>query len=319
MLIFLVAAVGLVKLASRFPEQTVIEYNRTLLGNFLGTIVGLSFVVAFGFLTSMLMREYADVFTIAIDPNTPLSVYILLISGLLVYAVRGGLPTIARLAQLWFPIVFISHLVLVVLGIGEFQMGHLRPLLGPGPGRILSAGWYTAAVFAEGVIFLWLYPFLRRKEKALKALWSGTAVAGMLLISVTIETVAIMGAAATAEETFPLLTVVRLITLGSFVERLESVFMIFWLVSAFVKLAVTFWASAFSLAQVLRIPSYKPLLLPLIAVYYTAAFIPDHILQVFYATSELVSRYWPIVGYAIPLILLVVLMTRRGEPPRART
>lgn len=245
MLIFLVAAVGLVKLASRFPEQTVIEYSRTLLGNFLGTIVGLSFVVAFGFLTSM--------------------------------------------------------------------------LIGPGPGRILSAGWYTAAVFAEGVIFLWLYPFLRRKEKALKALWSGTAVAGMLLISVTIETVAIMGAAATAEETFPLLTVVRLITLGSFVERLESVFMIFWLVSAFVKLAVTFWASAFSLAQVLRIPSYKPLLLPLIAVYYTAAFIPDHILQVFYATSELVSRYWPIVGYAIPLILLVVLMTRRGEPPRART
>lgn len=320
---FLVAvamAVALVKLAARFPEQTVIEYSRTLLGNLLGSALGLTFVAALGFMCAMLIREFAEVFTTIVLPNTPISVFILLFSGTVVYAAYGGLPTIARLAQLWFPLVFLSLLALLALSAGEFDAGHLRPLQGPGIAKILEGSWMSWAVFGEALILLWLYPFLRQKELALKAVWAGTAVAAFLLIIVTIGIVGALGATSVAAQTFPVLAAVRIIAIGGFLERLESVFMVMWFVAAFLKVVTIFWASSLGLAQLLRLPSYKPLILPLAALYVIISIIPQNIREVFSGASESVEKYGHVFGYLLPLFLLALaVIARKGGARHVRS
>lgn len=313
-------AVILLKLATRFPDQTVTEYAPKILGPFFGGALGLCFTLVIGYLSSVLLRQFAEVFTTVIMPNTPISVFMLILTALVIYANYGGLTTIARLAQLWFPIVVLSLVVLFAAAGNEMQLARLKPPAGPGIGPILDGSWIAWVVFGQGLILLWLFPFLRRQADGLKAIWWGKAVATLMLVGVTAGTVAILGALSTIHQTFPLLTVTRLVSIGGFIERLELIFIITWFVAAFLKISITFWAFSLGFAQILNVPSRKPLILPLAALTYMVGLVPENIIEVSSLSGGTTSRYEGWVFYVGPLLLLMVAALRgKGVSPSVRS
>jgi hypothetical protein len=123
----------LIKLGTRFPELTPVQYAEQLLGKVLGKALGVVVVLASHYYLGVLLRQFAATFLIPFMPETPPVVFIGVMALLLAYGVYQGLTGIARTAQVFLPVIVVSLLFIFFGAVTQFKVGRLLPLLGSGP------------------------------------------------------------------------------------------------------------------------------------------------------------------------------------------
>ena len=87
---------------------------------------------------------------------------------------------------------------------------------------------------------------------------------GFVMISIVVVnlvTFFLMGDA-TARILFPIMDTARYISIGDFFENLESGVMAIWVIGAFVKVSLFYYATVLGAAQSLKLTSYRPLVIP---------------------------------------------------------
>ncbi|MCL6516768.1 GerAB/ArcD/ProY family transporter, partial [Alicyclobacillus sp.] len=115
----------------------------------------------------------------------------------------------------------------------------------------------------------------------------------------------------------PMYALARLIHIGHFVQRLESVFVFMWVSAAVVKLAITLWSAAYMLAAGFGWPTYRPLLPALCLLSLAISLLPHDVASAFDLHGEILMRWGWIIAFALPLVLLGVgAMRRRGGRTR---
>lgn len=156
-----------VTLSSRYPSQNLLGLAESVLGRFLGKIVGLAYFVYFIALAAFIVREFSSFMTTSFLPLTPILVFSVSIVLLSTYAGYLGLEVIGRVSEIVFvPIVFFLWLFILLL-INKTDFTALLPLLetGVGPagrGSFIFLGW-TGEIF----LICMLYPHLARPRRAL--------------------------------------------------------------------------------------------------------------------------------------------------------
>lgn len=99
----------------RFAGQNFVQYSVTILGGFLGRIVGLMFPFFFLLVCTVLMSGLAHLINTMFLPKTPL--FVILGAGLLLigYAAGQGVEVNGRVAGLIGPVYLLSIIVLIFL------------------------------------------------------------------------------------------------------------------------------------------------------------------------------------------------------------
>lgn len=303
----LVIAVVYTALGTRFPDQTFIQYSEKVLGKVLGKAVGLFFIWFAIQLGSLVARNFGDVFTVALLPETPLMVFNLLIILMAAYAVRGGLEVIARANDFMIPIVIGAILgvyFLVLSTPGLFRPQNLQPVFEGGIVPVLKGAYPAIGFpFGETILFTMTIPYLNRTREARWAYPLGLILGGAILLLTIVITIMALGISLASGTVYPTLTVVRLISVAQFVERLEPLLLIAWLLSGFLKIAICLYAGSLGLAQWLNLKDCRPLVLPLAAlmVPFSIHFYESIPQEIFFAT-----KIWTI--YALPIEFLVPLL-----------
>ena len=84
----------------------------------------------------------------------------------------------------------------------------------------------------------------------------------MTLVGVNLIVLFVLGPT-TASRAYPLMLVARYISIADFFEHLESIVMAIWVVGAFVKISVFYYAATLGTAQWLNLSDYRPVVWPL--------------------------------------------------------
>jgi spore germination protein KB len=111
----LVVAAVAVALALRFPKKTIIQICQIVLGKWVGWLIAfILFYNMFLFLFANSVSSVSVILKVVFLPNTPLSVFIILMVLISAYAVNQGIEVIARVTELLLPL-GIGILILVGL------------------------------------------------------------------------------------------------------------------------------------------------------------------------------------------------------------
>ena len=102
-----------------------------------------------------------------------------------------------------------------------------------------------------------LLPFLADQKKGMKYGMMTVFAAMMTLMVVNLIVLCVLGST-TSSRACPLMQVARYISIAGFFEHVESVVMAVWIVGAFVKIAVFYYAAALGTAQWLTLSDYRP-------------------------------------------------------------
>lgn len=311
-----VVAVVLYVLGLRYPNQTIFEYSEEILGRFLGKGVGLIFAIFFLLMTAIILNTITTLLTTAVMPETPKTVFYLVMLLVGAYAVNAGLEPIGRLSELIGPLVVFCLLLSPALNINHIKLENLKPVFQLSLLKDLEYSLLPGSLYGICIIMSVFMAYHNDPKNTLKAKLGGLVTGTLLIIFNFLTVIMVFGADLGSQLRFPLYSLAQMIEIGDFFERLEPIVMFFWIAAGFISITMLYYVSTLGFAQLLSLPDYKPLT-PLIG---GAIFILSMIMfPNITAKDALVKGILPYLALSVEgglttLLLLVSLFRHRKKP-----
>ena len=299
-------------LGKHYPTTTLVEVSEQVLGKWIGKAVSLSFFSFSFLLSALVLRNIGEFMVTQILTGTPIQFLHIVFLFIVIFGARLGLETLARTAEIFFPWVIMLFILLVFFLFPQIEVTKMQPIFEGGIKPILRA----ALPFIELIIFMMIFPYVNQRKQAQKAFFIGTIAGGLVLFAVTILSILTLGADITARNGFPSYILGKKISIGMFIERIEVIVAIIWMITIYFKLTILFYVSSLGLAQTLKMSDYRFLLYPLGMITLVLSLItyPNIVYQ-----QNFVSKVWTpyaaTYGLVLPLLFIVIEIVKK----RSRT
>lgn len=239
---------------SPYPFPQMFEYYW---GKPVGLFISLLYVLYFALYASSTLRTFIDFELAAINPLQPFSV---LMTGIILVALygmkKGVLPTIRVLESL-FIVVLAFEIFILIASLPNIYWTNFASLLPVEPMAILYEALLFSRYYAFGMIILLFAHGLPDRELSLGLFNKAQLTVGILISLVTI---AILGTVGEMAEGMPYanFSMVRIINLGEFIQNLDALFVVVWLIAVFGSFFIFWSGSLLTLQQALRLKDYRP-------------------------------------------------------------
>ncbi|MGZ4111091.1 MAG: GerAB/ArcD/ProY family transporter [Tumebacillaceae bacterium] len=302
------------------PALTLVELSERLLGKWIGRVVSIWFVLTMFEGTVTLLNFVGSFMNTQIMPQTPKISFHLLFILLAIMGLRLGIDTVARSAELLFPLFVVLFAVLLLLVIPQFKVENIQPLLEADSKSLLkSTLTYTSLASFTMIALMMLLPACFRHDKqAPKAFFYGSLWAGVVILLIVFVCIGVLGVVFTTHKVFPSYSLAKKISINDFLVRIEMLMATLWFITLYFKLILYFYAATLGLAQLLRLREYRVLTYPLggIAVVLSSVIYPDAPFEKAYIDKSWLP-YIATSGLILPLLLLGVSFFRKNVFTRA--
>lgn len=307
------------KLGTRFPGMTLAEISDRLLGKFMGKALMLLFLCYLFIITPGLLSQVGTLATSLFLAQTPTPAVNLLFFSIIVFAVLLGLETFARAAELFLPFVMLLLFLLLIALLPLIEFRYLMPMLENGIGPVIKGALTVIGIpFLDLAILLMVFPSVSDGKAAYKVYFAATAFGGLMLIVVILFSTLIIGPFITEIAEYPFFVLAQKVNIGHFVQRIESIVMMIWIVSLFFKITICYYALLLLAGQIFQLRSYKLLAVPIgfIIIVLSVTLFPSSV-----SFWEFVAEQWtPSVlpyGLLIPAALLFIALIKKRSSPNA--
>lgn len=307
-------------LMRRLPEHNLLELAERKLGR--AVMLALLFVFTLFFLlqTAFTLREVTETVVTTVLPATPAVVVALLVLVVSLYFAYQGLEGLTRVSAILWGVFAIGLIALLALAAPWFDSRLLLPIAGRGWSAIVLYGALNTSMFPVVLMLSVLYGSVRNQRHFLRAGLVSAGVSAIVMSLVVLVFIGTFSSAVTGTVPFPMYQIARLIYVGRFVQRLESIFIFLWTSAALVKLGLALWFSGYLYATAFRMPVYRPLLFALAVIVFILGFLPPNLHSVQQLDANYLERFGWIATIALPLVLActTVLRWRAGTARDAR-
>ena len=248
----------------KFPQFTFIEYSRHLIGNRLTILLSIPFIIMILLMLCLILIDIKSFFTSSMMTQTPDYIFYSIILLNVVLTARAGIEVMARIFTLYLMIMYGSTILILLLSIPFYQPENLLPVLTNGFKPITHGTYMLLFPFGELILLHMLLPFLKKSSKPTihKRLYWVHLFNTVTLLVVIIVTIMVLGRIA-EERSYSLFQIARLIEIGDFIERLESIIGLSITLGTFMKATIVMFILNLALTQLLKIKNDRVLFFPL--------------------------------------------------------
>lgn len=246
----------------RFPGENFVQYSITILGKYLGRMVGILFPLFFLLVCTLVLGRLSQLVNTVFLPKTPFNVIIA--SSYLVSALIGrkGIEVIARLTEILGPLFFLSIITLSFLVLPDFYIARLKPQFDEGVAPFLAGTPLILTSFGVCIIMAMYIPLCNRPENGFLAKFSAVSMGAMVVGLVTALAVGIFGIEDAQNMLSPALQLAKMINFSNYFERVEMIWLLILVGSGIVASSSLLWAFGEGLAQIAGLKTYQPLIFP---------------------------------------------------------
>ncbi|MGC4378935.1 endospore germination permease [Fictibacillus sp. Mic-4] len=292
-------------LQKHYPRLTFVEMAEKILERWGGGTVSFLFLFYLLLLIPTQFWEMGNFMTLEILPNTPEKAVTITFLLVVLLAVHLGLENISRSAEICFPILFFLLFVLVLCLLPKIKIENIQPVLEEGFKPVFKASFTLIAFpYVELFVLLMIFPYVQER-KIRKSILVGVLVGGGILIVITLVTILVLGYDMTARYIYPSYALAKKINIGNFVQRIEAVLAVIWIITIFFKTSLLVYSMTLGLAQLLKLKEYRLLLFPtgMILVVLTDIIAPNN------AYYSSLAVFWPFFDFSFGLLLPLLLLT----------
>ncbi|WP_427138815.1 GerAB/ArcD/ProY family transporter [Psychrobacillus psychrodurans] len=299
-----------------FPNLTFVQMNETLFGKWVGKAISIFFLSINLLFTSILLYYSGSFLTTHVIPNTPMAATNILMGVIMVMAVRLGLETIARSAEIFIVIFILLFLILVVFIAPEIQYENIQPIFQEDIKSIGQASLSLIIVSSvNAVSLLMVFPALINQPKTAKKYFLiGSFLGGLVITIITLLCIFVLGPDLTARQMYPSYGLAKKINIGNFINRIEALMATLWIISLYFKMVLYFFASVYGFAQTINLKDYRPLTYPLaiIVIVLSLVIFPNVMEQQRFDSTTSVY-YSLMIGLYLPLLMVFVYIIRKKQ------
>ncbi|MFJ2046836.1 endospore germination permease [Paenibacillus taichungensis] len=305
----------LYKLQQTYPELSLIEICKKLLGPWIGSVLSAGYLFYFAIGAAICIREVGDFMTTQIYLQTPIRVILIMLMCSLIWGLMKGLQTMGATSELLTPIVFVFMVLLFVGLLPKIDVSHLQPIFNISRVHLIETvirGSFTA--FGELLVLTMILPYVMRGPHLKRDLLLATFCGGLLLCVLLLFSLMVVGPFLTQHNIFISYTLSQKINIGNFFERIEAFMATAWLIATYFKSLLYMFAFVIGLAQLFQLKTYKPLILPSSLLMFALAILISPNVIFYIETIMPAWVDWDITcSFIIPLLLLLVHRIRFGK------
>ncbi|MBC2579446.1 endospore germination permease [Clostridium sp. DJ247] len=252
------------------PGLTLVEWYNIRFGKWLGTPIAWIYALLFIYELARGLGDFKFLIPMTILPRTPIFIVLVIFMGVLFYSVFSGIEVIARLGELFMPIIFILFLVEIILIFSSdiIRINYLLPIAGKGWKPIWKTVWPLGVTqsFGESIEFTMIWPLVNQPEKIIKTTLLATITSGLFIASFDVLAIAVLGEGMFKNSIYPLYTLIQQISVGNFMENLQVIEVLYFLTTIFFKMSIHLFVAVRAIQQLVLVPNGRIFILPVLVI-----------------------------------------------------
>jgi spore germination protein (amino acid permease) len=295
-----------IKLTSSFEGKDLLDIGEYLGGNAGRIFAGLPIVLLLLFVAPVILREYTEDMKIIALPTSPINFVMLFFVIPMIIGANLGLETIVRFHAIVVPIISVAFII-IMLGVSKYyDFSNFYPILGTGPARVFGDGFFTITSFGPILYIFFIGPFIKTNKnfKAIALLSLGISSFN-LLVSVIVF-VAVIPIKSGIELFLPFFQLARLINFGTFLQRVESIFMLCWATSAVMYLSNILFFIIYIFKKTFKLEYYKPLTIPFTVIIFCLSILPPNLMTAITLETKYYSKFGWGITLGLPMLVLII-------------
>ncbi|WP_366249654.1 GerAB/ArcD/ProY family transporter [Terribacillus aidingensis] len=300
----------IVSLSLRFERLTFFEFNKLIVGKWLGTTLSFSFIGYSLMIGAFEIRSMGELTQFYLLEETPICVIMICMYWIAFYLLIGGINPIARLIELLTPVCLVVFILVFCLGFKVFELNNLRPIFGLGLTPVLKGITPTFLTFS-GLEFLLVFIAMMQKPKqAKKVVLIGLGIPVSIYLLAVIIITGGLSVERMKHQKWPTFALIQEYEFeGILFERFDALFLVVWLIQMFTTYVICQYVAAKGISTLTRL-SYKKANFILLAAVYLICLIPQDLNQL--------EKMGTIIGWTsfafsfiVPSILFLLAAVRR--------
>ncbi len=255
MVLFIFVLWELIKKNRNFYQH--LEYS---FGTRISVGIGILYVVWGILLTSVQMRYYAQRVASTIYTEIGMDIFIIILVGICIYALKNGINVIARMNELLLPtIIFVTVILLAFLS-PDIETKVLVPIYDWT--SLTHVAVFNLGSFGYLTFVLFFVDEINDRERFRKqAIW-GTVAVTLFTVWLFVTVIGTLGPHIIEKLPYPFFAVVKQISLGEFLQHIEAFVITLWILSDFVLISFISAATLKLLGGITKTQNTRELLLP---------------------------------------------------------
>lgn len=246
----------------RFPGQSTVQYSISILGKYVGRIVGIIFPIFYILFASTLMRALSELISNFFLPRTPIIITLAASYLVIAYGVKKGVEAIARTCEVLGPLYLVSLVVMFALLVPQLKIQRFKPILAQGAYPFLTGIPFILGFISICIIMGMYIPICNKPKKAFLAKFIAVTLGASVIGILICFSVGILGAEQAGNIVNPGILLARLARIGDFFQRLEIIWFVVAVAAGVMASANLIWAFSLGISQVTGISTYKPIIYP---------------------------------------------------------
>lgn len=301
------------RIIREFDLESLLSFGQKDLGLKGGGVIGILFVLYFTLASASEMRQFTETVVTTVLPKSPVGYVALPFILVITYFAYMGIEGLTRVAWVAGPWLLLGVALLLVFNLNWARVEYLSPIWGNGVEQTLFHGFWFSGVFTNVLLIGILAPLLREKRQFLQVGTWSILLTAFVYTAFMLMFIMVFSTEVANKMPFPMYQFARMIYMGRFVQRLESAFVFIWVACAVIKIATGLWAASYITANALRMPVFRPLVIPFALIIYSLSFLPRSFPETLhYDVSYILGWSWLIV-LVIPALLVLQTKYRRRK------
>lgn len=227
---------------NKFPTLDLIDISEYLGGKVLKWIIGLLFIGYFVFFTGILLHLFAYSLEIIYFQLVKVIYIVALLVICAVSACTMRHNAIYRSTYIIFPIIIISTLFLFISNLRYMEFEKMYPILGNGLYTTFISGLSNMFAF-QGLAYIYFMPSTLKEPNKIKKVAITSVILSCIILLLSIAIILFMfDGFVETDELLPLYSAVKYIEFGSFFQKLDSAFVLIWIIAfvSYLSIALKF-------------------------------------------------------------------------------
>ncbi len=249
-------------LGVRFPGENFVQYSMTILGKYVGRIVGIMFPIFFLLVCALIQRGLSHLIRSAFLPETPFEV--ILLSGALIigFAARKGIEVIARVCEVIGPVYLLSIILLISFILPISEINKMKPQLEEGFPTVLVGAFMILTFYGICIMMAMFIPLNNKIENGFLAKFIAVSMGAFFVGSVVVLSIMVFGYDEVKNIAVVGYSLTRMVNIGNFLERMGIIWMMIAVGAGILASSMMVWAFSLGIAQISNLKTYKPLICP---------------------------------------------------------
>lgn len=296
------------KLGQLFQGKDFFTYTENIVGKWISKMISFLYLFFYMILITALLGEVGDFISTEVISETPMEALIILIVFVMMIGARYGIETISMSAEMLFPFIFFLFLVLFSFLLPQAKLENLLPVMENGIKPILLSSFNSLGLpYFELFVFMFIYPLVKEEKHRGKGFLLGVFQGGLISFLITFFALLVLGSESTSRLHFAGYTMVKTISIGHTIERIEAFLSAIWFSTIFMKISIVFYGITLLLKHIFHLQNKKITIFPLgMFLLFAPFYLAPHVIYL----RNFVAHYWTLFSGTfavfIPLLLMVI-------------